>query len=198
MAVLMLVEHCSVRYQGRAAREADDATFVVLVKENGVVTLQSLAGGTHPEFWNSEGSVRVERDGTRVRLVSGSFTGETLECVGECRFEQVVTAPGPVASRVHHAEPRPRLPGTRPARPLTPQEDAVLTRMKRWRTQEARARVVSPFVVATDACLRAIILARPTTLDELRLVPGMGEARVARYGGALLAFVVDLEPEDAT
>ncbi|MHA7834730.1 MAG: RecQ family ATP-dependent DNA helicase, partial [Algiphilus sp.] len=45
---------------------------------------------------------------------------------------------------------------------------------------------VPAYVVAHDRTLRAIAERRPDSLDDLREVPGLGAAKIARYGEALL------------
>ena len=43
--------------------------------------------------------------------------------------------------------------------------------------------------VATDAILRAVASTRPGSAAELASLPGIGPARLARYGPAILAIV---------
>jgi ATP-dependent DNA helicase RecQ len=46
-------------------------------------------------------------------------------------------------------------------------------------------------MVFSDVTLRALARQRPTTLDDLWNVPGLGERRIASYGAALLAALGD-------
>jgi ATP-dependent DNA helicase RecQ len=48
---------------------------------------------------------------------------------------------------------------------------------------------VPPFIVAHDRTLAAIAARRPTNAEELEQVPGMGPAKIARYGEGFLAVV---------
>jgi ATP-dependent DNA helicase RecQ len=48
---------------------------------------------------------------------------------------------------------------------------------------------VAPFIVAHDRTLAAIAAQRPTNSEELEQVPGMGPAKIARYGEGFLAVV---------
>lgn len=61
--------------------------------------------------------------------------------------------------------------------------------LKAWRTQEASAGRVPPYVIAHDKVLRALAATRPDSLDELRGVPGIGPAKLERFGEVLLALV---------
>ena len=62
----------------------------------------------------------------------------------------------------------------------------LLARLKTWRTEEARRRSMPPYVVFHDRTLAAIAAARPSTTDELALIKGVGPAKLAAYGEALL------------
>jgi ATP-dependent DNA helicase RecQ len=48
---------------------------------------------------------------------------------------------------------------------------------------------VAPFIVAHDRTLAAIAARRPASRQELEEVPGMGPAKIARYGEGFLAVV---------
>jgi ATP-dependent DNA helicase RecQ len=92
------------------------------------------------------------------------------------------------------ADPR---PGSRPpardsaaaSEALDAEAQALFARLCRWRTETARQRRYSPFVVFPDRTLVEIARRRPTTPDELLAVPGVGEGKKAMYGDAVLAMV---------
>ena len=44
------------------------------------------------------------------------------------------------------------------------------------------------YVVLHDATIDGIVAARPTTLDELRNVPGIGDKKLEHYGDELLPW----------
>jgi ATP-dependent DNA helicase RecQ len=52
-------------------------------------------------------------------------------------------------------------------------------------------------VIFHDATLRAVAALRPADLDALGRVPGVGGAKLARYGEALLDAVRTHDPENA-
>ncbi len=68
-------------------------------------------------------------------------------------------------------------------------------RLRSWRQRKARAADVPPHAVVADQTLRAIAAAAPTSLAQLAAVPGVGPARLQRYGAELLE---QLEPVPAT
>jgi ATP-dependent DNA helicase RecQ len=57
------------------------------------------------------------------------------------------------------------------------------------RAQLASEAGIAPFMVAHDRTLAAIAARRPTTTDELADVPGLGPAKIARYGEGFLGIV---------
>ena len=69
--------------------------------------------------------------------------------------------------------------------PADPLFDALRTAR---RTIAAEAGV-PPYVVFHDSTLREIAAARPATLTELAKINGVGEAKLARYGAAMLAAI---------
>jgi len=74
--------------------------------------------------------------------------------------------------------------GGAPTAPSSP----LLEALRNWRLATARAHGVPAYVVFHDATLEAIAAARPHTLEELREISGIGAAKLARYGEALLAL----------
>src|SRR5262249_20569495 len=61
--------------------------------------------------------------------------------------------------------------------------------LKTWRRREAEERSVPAFVVFHDRTLAAIAALRPRSLEDLGRVPGVGPAKLAAYGEALLALI---------
>jgi ATP-dependent DNA helicase RecQ len=63
------------------------------------------------------------------------------------------------------------------------------SRLRTWRSNIARERGVPAYVVLHDATIDGIVRAWPTTLDELRGVPGIGDKKLEHYGEELLRLV---------
>jgi len=61
--------------------------------------------------------------------------------------------------------------------------------LRAWRRDEAREQHVPPYVIFHDATLAAIAQARPRSLPALAGISGVGEGKLARYGGAVLRLV---------
>jgi DNA helicase II / ATP-dependent DNA helicase PcrA len=64
--------------------------------------------------------------------------------------------------------------------------DPAVDALKRWRLQRARDDSVPAFVVFHDSTLEAIAAAGPADLGELSEVPGVGPAKLDRYGDEIL------------
>jgi DNA helicase-2/ATP-dependent DNA helicase PcrA len=68
-------------------------------------------------------------------------------------------------------------------------DDPLYLSLKRWRLARARDEGKPPYVVFHDATLAAIAALRPTSEAELGAVPGVGPAKLERYGAEVLAAV---------
>jgi ATP-dependent DNA helicase RecQ len=73
------------------------------------------------------------------------------------------------------------------AEPLGAAGEVMFESLRAWRTEVARPTRTPAFMILSDAVMRAIAKASPRTLSELNGVPGMGPAKVDRFGTAILA-----------
>jgi ATP-dependent DNA helicase RecQ len=99
------------------------------------------------------------------------------------RERPLLELPEPPARR------RGRAGGSPPPTPDAPCDPELLARLKRWRTDEAARRSLPPYVVFQDRTLAAIAAARPADSEQLRAIKGVGPAKLAAYGDAVLALV---------
>ena len=65
----------------------------------------------------------------------------------------------------------------------------LLARLKSWRSEQARAQSVPPYVVFHDSTLAGIAATQPRSLDELSTIAGIGAKKLERYGPALLELL---------
>ena len=72
-----------------------------------------------------------------------------------------------------------------------PEAEGLFQRLREWRLRIARAQGVPPYVIFHDATLLAIAAARPRSRRDLEGLPGLGAAKLERYGDALLAFLAE-------
>lgn len=76
-------------------------------------------------------------------------------------------------------------------------DEALLDRLRSWRLDRSRAASLPAYCVFTDATLLAIAEAVPGELAELARLPGIGAAKLERYGPEVLAICAGREPEDS-
>jgi superfamily II DNA helicase RecQ len=86
--------------------------------------------------------------------------------------------------RIAERSATPRTPIVRRP-PLAPIVDAL----REWRLDEARRSSIAPFVVLHDKTLLAIASTLPRSSEDLLAIPGIGPAKLATYGDAILAIV---------
>ena len=61
--------------------------------------------------------------------------------------------------------------------------------LRAWRLEVARQRGVPAYVVLHDSTIDGIATQRPTTLTQLRGIPGIGDKKLEHYGEELIALV---------
>lgn len=85
--------------------------------------------------------------------------------------------------------------------PLTPEQAARYEALRAWRRRVAMARAVAPFIIFSNRVLEALARWAPTTLEDLAAIHGVGPAKLAAYGPAVLmalhAPVADPPTDDA-
>jgi superfamily II DNA helicase RecQ len=64
--------------------------------------------------------------------------------------------------------------------------------LKEWRLARSRADEVPAYVVFNDRTLAELASRAPRTLAELAAIPGIGPAKLERYGPELLARLAEL------
>ncbi|HKJ55466.1 MAG TPA: HRDC domain-containing protein, partial [Nitriliruptoraceae bacterium] len=69
---------------------------------------------------------------------------------------------------------------------LTSEGQERFEALRSWRTDQARAQGMPPYIVFNDKTLNAIADTDPTTLDELLDCPGVGPTKLDRYGDEIL------------
>ena len=82
-------------------------------------------------------------------------------------------------------------PSSAAAKPKLEPTPAVQA-LKEWRLARARAEEVPAYVVFNDRTLAELLRLQPRTIAELAAVPGIGPAKLERYGPDLLAALRDV------
>ncbi|MBO7182056.1 MAG: HRDC domain-containing protein, partial [Kiritimatiellae bacterium] len=65
--------------------------------------------------------------------------------------------------------------------------------LREWVQAEATRRALPTFCILNAAMIAEITRKRPTTHEELRLINGIAERRIAKYGDAILDLVRQYE-----
>ena len=76
-----------------------------------------------------------------------------------------------------------RAPAPKPVEP----DDPLYESLKEWRLKTAKAEEKPAYVIFHNSTLAEIVRRAPRTKEELAAVPGVGPAKLERYGDALLA-----------
>jgi ATP-dependent DNA helicase RecQ len=114
----------------------------------------------------------VGPDGVKLTLT----TGGTLAV----RYGETVTVRGQAAVLTQ----APEIPAE-----AVPAEEAL----RAWRRERCKADGVSAFIVASNAVLRAIAVARPSTSAALAAIDGIGPTKLDLYGDEILAVLDGLD-----
>ena len=77
-------------------------------------------------------------------------------------------------------------------------DEQLYERLRVWRLARSKADSVPAYVVLTDATLEAVATRKPEGSRELTLIPGIGAAKLDRYGEALLQLVAGRDVDVVT
>jgi ATP-dependent DNA helicase RecQ len=150
-----------------------------------------LAAQTHDEIMRL---MRALLAAGWIDLNSGEFPTPVLTASGA----KVMRAEEPVRMRLPRApaaSPLADAPRKRRRAPAQLSDGPVahsgplFEALRVHRAQLASEAGIAPFMVAHDRTLAAIAARRPTTTHELADVPGLGPAKIARYGEGFLGIV---------
>ncbi|QNP45466.1 DNA helicase RecQ [Sphingomonas sediminicola] len=123
----------------------------------------------------------IARDALRADAYGGLSFGPGAKPILKGEQELTITLPAP----------RKRTSRRRHEGPADPMFDAL----REVRRQLASDAGVPPYVIFHDSTLREIAATRPRSLAELGTVQGVGAAKLARYGEAMLAALAAKEEE---
>jgi ATP-dependent DNA helicase RecQ len=211
---------------GRAGRDGNPADCVLLWQKKDHVLLEYFIGkmedeGERERSWERKRVLSrfVDSRRCRHRQICVHF-GETpkWERCGNCdncgtlpawmSAKDEITVTMPAARKTAFSKPPAE---SRPARASTSasSDPALSDYLREWRRSIARERKISAFIVLHDSTLEELCRRRPSSLAQLRQVPGIGERKAEVYGaeilqalrnfsgGARAAAPVDKEPSPA-
>ena len=70
-------------------------------------------------------------------------------------------------------------------------DPALFEKLRAWRLSVARQTGRAPFIIFHDATLREIAAHRPTNLNDLAAIKGVGPHKLEQYGAAIVAILTD-------
>ncbi|HEX3573030.1 MAG TPA: DNA helicase RecQ [Rhodopila sp.] len=71
----------------------------------------------------------------------------------------------------------------------TQMDPGLYEALRLWRLAEAKGQSIPPYVIFHDSVLREVATLRPTTLDELAQIKGVGASKLERYGRHVLGVL---------
>ena len=72
---------------------------------------------------------------------------------------------------------------------LNEAETSLLGNLKEWRSEEAKKQGIPSYVIAKNEHLISIVKNKPKTLQDLKLINGIGEKKAKDYGEKILEIV---------
>jgi DNA topoisomerase-3 len=183
-AVLEAVGEQSARTTGQLYRELGERAGVERGDFETLVDALGAAGLVAVE----DDSFRKDGREIRFRRVLSTPLGRMKGKlgVGDVRLVE------PLAERTGRRKGRARASATRAEAAvvaLSSEEKRLLVVLTKWRLQEARRRRTPAYHILTNRTLDALVRARPSDEAELLEVPGMGPAKVRRFGRRLLELL---------
>jgi ribonuclease D len=127
-------------------------------------------------------TLRVYDELRRILIEQGKF---------DAALRQATLLPSSGEART----PRKRRAPQPPPRPLTDEERQAVTYLKKWRFAKSSELNVPAYMICPDRTLEHLVMERPSTVEALDSIHGLGASKIARFGEELLealkrAFIV--------
>jgi ATP-dependent DNA helicase RecQ len=90
-----------------------------------------------------------------------------------------------------------RAAATGPRAPLSPNGERLLSALRSLRLAIARERQLPAYVIFHDSTLHALADRRPTTVEQLLDIPGLGQRKVDTFGRAILEAIAAAARDEA-
>ena len=79
----------------------------------------------------------------------------------------------------------------------TEREERIWQALRQWRLDQARSENIAAYMICGDKTLQDIIRQQPRTLADLPQIYGLGDAKIAKYGQAILDVYLPLNGQEA-
>jgi len=137
-----------------------------------------------------EGLLKEDPNDNRPLIGLGDADGVRAVYRGDRRVA-LRQAPEPLDASTRSGRPRRRT--REAAAALSPSDQPLFEALRGWRAAEAKRQHVPPYVIFHDRTLSEIAARRPGRLDALAAVSGVGQAKIDRYGAAVVEVVRGFE-----
>ncbi|MGB0388201.1 MAG: RecQ family ATP-dependent DNA helicase [Ardenticatenaceae bacterium] len=132
-------------------------------------------------------SFKCQRYGAEILAVVAEVTGKSV--IKESR--ESYTTNDSAESDNDGVDSLPKTEAT-PSQTLDETETLILDQLRQWRSETAKEAGIPAYIVFNNATLDAIVAQRPSTVEQLLKVPGIGQAKSERYGEAVLEIVGEM------
>ena len=137
-----------------------------------------------------EGLLKEDPNDNRPLIGLGDAEG-VREVYRGARRVALRRAPEPLDASTRSGRPRRRT--REAAAALSPSDQPLFEALRAWRASEAKRQHLPPYVIFHDRTLYEIAARRPARLDALAAVNGVGQAKIDRYGAAVVDVVRGFE-----
>jgi DNA topoisomerase-3 len=152
----------------------------------------------HDDSFVKDGrTIRFQRatltaDGARggPAVLAGVEVAEEVAAAGKGSRKQRSPKAGQASSRSRSVTDQPKR--------HAPADPQLVDRLTEWRLELARRRKVPAFRILSNATLRALAAARPSSEDELLGVSGIGPAKAREFGHELLELIATTPSESSS
>ena len=79
----------------------------------------------------------------------------------------------------------------------TEREERIWQALRQWRLDQAKSENVPAYVICGDKTLQEIVQQQPQSLADLPNIYGLGDAKIAKYGQAILDVYLPLNGQEA-
>jgi len=157
------------------------ADLVALCRESASQTPFSSTQIRHTTSVNSSENKDVPASSafTKVRATTNQSAKDALHI-------SLVQSPGSTPPQPLRAKSPLYTPPVPPE--LTATQQALDTRLCAWRAAESERLNVPQFFVLSTSTLRGIAVASPQNLAQLKILPGLGQEKLEKFGPAILAL----------
>jgi superfamily II DNA helicase RecQ len=81
---------------------------------------------------------------------------------------------------------------------LTDNDWPLFNRLREWRAERSKAEGVPPYIICTNTQLAKITVMRPSSLNALQSIEGIGRAKSEKYGTEILQLIASYGAPEAT